>query len=211
MTILYIETSGVNCSVAVSRGEELLAEQSENTGKFTHSEHLHTFIEKVLPQAGVSLGDLDAIAVSGGAGSYTGLRIGVATAKGLCFALGKPLIAIPTLQILASQVQGRCIIPMIDARRMEVYSAVLNDRYEFVSPSEAKILDADSYSEYLNEGKVIFLGDGAKKFSAICTHPNAVFVENAFPQARDMVRFATERYQRGDFADVAYFEPQYLK
>ena len=93
----------------------------------------------------------------------------------------------------------------------EVYSAVLNDRYEFVSPSEAKILDADSYSEYLNERKVIFLGDGAKKFSVICTHPNAVFVENAFPQARDMVRFATERYQRGDFADVAYFEPQYLK
>ena len=211
MTILYIETSGVNCSVAVSRGEELLAEQSENTGKFTHSEHLHTFIEEVLPQAGVSLGDLDAITVSGGAGSYTGLRIGVATAKGLCFALEKPLIAIPTLQILASQEQGACIIPMIDARRMEVYSAVLNDRYEFVSPSEAKILDADSYSEYLNEGKVIFLGDGAKKFSAICTHPNAVFVENAFPQARDMVRFANERYQKGDFTDVAYFEPQYLK
>ena len=160
MIILHIETSGLNCSVALSKDNHILAEKSENAGEFTHSENLHLFIEDVMQQASLALSAVDAIAVSAGAGSYTGLRIGIATAKGLCFALEKPLIAIPTLQILAHQAQGNCIIPMLDARRMEVYSAVFNSAYQFVSPTEAKILDEHSYQEELNRGKVTFLGDG---------------------------------------------------
>ena len=139
------------------------------------------------------------------------MRIGIATAKGLCFALEKPLIAIPTLQILAHQTQGNCIIPMLDARRMEVYSAVFNSAYQFVSPTEAKILDEHSYQEELNRGKVTFLGDGSTKFATICKHPNAVFIPNAFPEAKDMLPFAIEKYTKQDFEDIAYFEPQYLK
>ena len=172
MLLLSIETSGLNCSVALSKDNRILAEKSENAGKFTHSENLHLFIEAVMQQASMPLSALDAIAVSAGAGSYTGLRIGIATAKGLCFALGKPLIAIPTLQILAHQAKANCIIPMLDARRMEVYSAV---------------------------------------FAAICKHPNAVFIPDAFPQAKDMIPFAMTKYNAQDFEDIAYFEPTYLK
>ena len=212
MKILHIETSGVNCSVALSEGEVLLNEKAENAGHFTHSENLHLFIEELMATTSLPLSALDAIAVSAGAGSYTGLRIGVATAKGLCFALDKPLIAIPTLQILAHQVKdNNCIIPMIDARRMEVYSAVFDNNYRFISPTEAKILEVDSYKTYLEQGKVVFLGVGSAKFATICTHPNAVFVENAFPQAKDMIPFAVERYKKGAFENIAYFEPQYLK
>lgn len=211
MIILHIETSGLNCSVALSKDNHILAEKSENAGKFTHSENLHLFIEDVMQQASLLLSAVDAIAVSAGAGSYTGLRIGIATAKGLCFALEKPLIAIPTLQILAHQTQGNCIIPMLDARRMEVYSAVFNSNYQFVSPTEAKILDEHSYQEELNRGKVTFLGDGSTKFATICKHPNAVFIPNAFPEAKDMLPFVIEKYTKQDFEDIAYFEPQYLK
>ena len=211
MTILHIETSGLNCSVALSKDNRILAEKSENAGKFTHSENLHLFIEAVMQQASLPLTALDAIAVSAGAGSYTGLRIGIATAKGLCFALGKPLIAIPTLQILAHQAKADCIIPMLDARRMEVYSAVFNSQYEFVTPTEAKILDEHSYQDELNKGKVTFLGDGSNKFAAICKHPNAVFIPDAFPQSKDMLPFAIAKYNTQDFEDIAYFEPTYLK
>ena len=140
------------------------------------------------------------------------MRIGVATAKGLCFALGKPLIGIPTLQILAHQgAEADCIIPMLDARRMEVYSAVFDSEYRFVSPTEAKILDADSYKEYLDKGKVTFLGDGSTKFATICQHPNATFISGAFPEAKDMIPFAIEKYKAADFEDIAYFEPPHLK
>ena len=211
MLLLSIETSGLNCSVALSEDNHILAEKSENTGKFTHSENLHLFIEAVMQQASLPLTALDAIAVSAGAGSYTGLRIGIATAKGLCFALEKPLIAIPTLQILAHQAQADCIIAMLDARRMEVYSAVFDSEYRFVSPTEAKILDADSYKEYLDKGKVTFLGDGSTKFATICQHPNATFIAGAFPEAKDMIPFAIEKYKAANFEDIAYFEPTYLK
>ena len=212
MKLLHIETSGVNCSVALTDNDTLLATKAQNAGHFTHSENLHLFIETVMTTAGVPLSSLDAIAVSAGAGSYTGLRIGVATAKGLCFALGKPLIGIPTLQILAHQVaEADCIIPMLDARRMEVYSAVFDSKYRFVSPTEAKILDADSYKEYLDKGKVTFLGDGSTKFATICQHPNATFIAGAFPEAKDMIPFAIEKYKVADFEDIAYFEPTYLK
>ena len=121
-------------------------------------------------------------------------------------------IGIPTLQILAHQVtQADCIIPMLDARRMEVYSAVFDSKYRFVSPTEAKILDVDSYKEYLDKGKVTFLGDGSTKFATICQHPNAIFIAGAFPEAKDMIPFAIEKYKAADFEDIAYFEPTYLK
>ena len=137
---------------------------------------------------------LDAIAINTNAGSYTGLRIGIVTAKGLCFALGKPLIAIPTLQIFAHQAKADCIIPMLDTHHMEVYSVVFNSQYEFVTPTEAKILDEHSYQDELNKGKVTFLGDGSNKFTTICKHPNAVFIPDAFPQAKDMIPFAIAKY-----------------
>ena len=212
MYLLCLETSGVNCSVAVSDGTVLLSEKTENQGKFTHSENLHNFIEEVVQKAKISIQSLDAIAISAGPGSYTGLRIGFATAKGLCWALNKPLISVPTLQILASQASGgRFIIPMLDARRMEVYSAVFNDDYHQIAHTEAKILTENSYQEWLNQGQVMFLGDGAEKFSKICTHPNAIFLENRFPQARDMIRYTFDRYVQKKHEDVAYFEPTYLK
>ncbi|MFK8265396.1 tRNA (adenosine(37)-N6)-threonylcarbamoyltransferase complex dimerization subunit type 1 TsaB [Capnocytophaga cynodegmi] len=210
--ILCIETSGLNCSVAISKDSTLLAERTENKGKFTHAESLHVFINEVVSLADISLGEIDAIAVSGGPGSYTGLRIGVSTAKGLCFALNKPLIAISTLQILASQTtDNEIIIPMIDARRMEVYSAVFDRNFNEIEKTEAKILDKNSYAEWLSKGKVIFLGDGVDKFSEICDNPNAVFVKNAYPQARDMIIHALEKFKNKAFEDIAYFEPNYLK
>lgn len=210
--ILCIETSGLTCSVAIAENGVLLAEKSENKGKFTHAESLHIFIGSVLDQSIMSFDDIDCIAVSGGPGSYTGLRIGVSTAKGLCFALGKPLVSVSTLQILASQVtDSQLIIPMLDARRMEVYSAVFTSDYQEVTPTEAKILDKNSYGEWLSQGKVVFLGDGAEKFSKLCTHTNAVFVPNAFPQARDMVSYAFQKYDQQLFENLAYFEPNYLK
>lgn len=210
--ILCIETSGLNCSVAISKDSTLLAERTENKGKFTHAESLHVFINEVVSLADISLGEIDAIAVSGGPGSYTGLRIGVSTAKGLCFALNKPLIAISTLQILASQViDNEIIIPMIDARRMEVYSAVFDRNFNEIEKTEAKILDKNSYAEWLSKGKVAFLGDGVDKFSEICDNPNAVFVKNAYPQARDMIIHALEKFKNNAFEDIAYFEPNYLK
>ena len=212
MRLLHIETSGINCSVAISEGERIIAEKSENKGSFTHSESLHLFIEGVVAEAGISLSELDAIAVSAGAGSYTGLRIGLATAKGLCFALAKPLIAVPTLQIIASQVtDSDCIIAMLDARRMEVYSAMFDSKHQFIQPTEAKILEAQSYQDELDRGKVTFIGDGVAKFASICKHPNAVFVLDAYPQAKDMLPFAVAKYKVGAFEDIAYFEPQYLK
>ncbi|MDO4228298.1 MAG: tRNA (adenosine(37)-N6)-threonylcarbamoyltransferase complex dimerization subunit type 1 TsaB [Capnocytophaga sp.] len=210
--ILCIETSGVNCSVAIAQNNALLSEKSENKGKFTHAESLHIFIEAVLESVKLTLNSIDAIAISSGPGSYTGLRIGVSAAKGLCFALNKPLIAIPTLQILATQIMDNdIIIPMLDARRMEVYSAVFDRNFNNIQASEAKILDENSYSQWLNQGKVVFLGDGSDKFAKICRHPNAIFRKNAFPQAKDMIRHAFKKFEMQNFENLAYFEPNYLK
>lgn len=212
MYLLCLETSGINCSVVVSNGETILSEVTENQGRFTHAESLHLFIERAISEANISLPQLDAIAVSGGPGSYTGLRIGVASAKGLCLALSKPLVSVSTLQVLASQIMDNAtIIPMLDARRMEVYSAVFDEKHALISPVEAKILDENSYSQWLTAGKVVFLGDGAEKFSKICSHPNAVFIKNVYPQARDMVKWAFKSFSGEKTENVAYYEPMYLK
>ncbi|MCM5661859.1 tRNA (adenosine(37)-N6)-threonylcarbamoyltransferase complex dimerization subunit type 1 TsaB [Galbibacter mesophilus] len=208
--LLNIETATTNCSVSVSEDGKILSLREVNDGGYSHAENLHVFIKEALAEASVEVPD--AIAVSKGPGSYTGLRIGVSTAKGFCYAWEKPLISIPTLTILASQLQADVyVVPLLDARRMEVYSAVFKNG-EQVRETQAEIITADSFSEFLEKGKVHFIGDGAKKCEDVILHKNAVFSsEVAYPSAKEMAQLATNKYKIGDFEDVAYFEPYYLK
>ncbi|MDD2594642.1 MAG: tRNA (adenosine(37)-N6)-threonylcarbamoyltransferase complex dimerization subunit type 1 TsaB [Bacteroidales bacterium] len=210
-TLLLIETSTESCSVAVARGEEVLFQKFTSIPK-QHAAHLAPFIVEVLKTTGLSIDDCDAIAVSEGPGSYTGLRVGVSTAKGLCFGAGKPLIAVGTLQILAMQGKGKAdtIVSMIDAGRMEVYSALFDKNATQTSDTEATILDENSFADILSTGKVLFIGNGVDKFKAIINHPNAMF-ESCTPQAAGMVIPALHSMKQKEFKDVAYFEPFYLK
>jgi tRNA threonylcarbamoyladenosine biosynthesis protein TsaB len=213
-SILNIETSTTNCSVSVGKDGKLLSIREENHEHYSHSEKLHVFIDEAIKEAGIGFDELDAIAVGKGPGSYTGLRIGVSTAKGLCFALDKKLISVSTLAILAKQVKisnKETIVPMLDARRMEVYSAVFGPNGEQIRETRAEILDENSFSEYLEMGKVHFIGNGVKKFQALVSRPNAVFVEDGFPSAKEMLLLSEEKFKQNDFEDVAYFEPFYLK
>ena len=214
--LLCIETSGKNCSVALFEGLQLVSIREVHTEQFSHSENLHVFIEQVLKESNLQPKAIKAIAISAGPGSYTGLRIGVATAKGLCYGWDIPLIALPTLRILAEQVTYEFtdieyIIPMIDARRMEVFTAVYSHDFSPILGERAEILTESTFDTYLNKGKTIFLGDGMTKFQAICKHKNAYFWENKFPSAKQMGRLALEKYQTQAFEDIAYFEPFYLK
>ncbi|WP_440068320.1 tRNA (adenosine(37)-N6)-threonylcarbamoyltransferase complex dimerization subunit type 1 TsaB [Tenacibaculum discolor] len=212
-TILHIETATKNCSVSVADKGELLATQELNDGNYSHAEKLHPFIQQVMQEAKLSFNDIDAVAVSKGPGSYTGLRIGVSAAKGLCFAFDKPLISIETLQSLAYKlsIEQGVIIPMLDARRMEVYAAVYNSKHEQVRDIKAEVIDENSFQEYLSKGKVYFLGDGAEKCKEVITHENAVFIDGEFPSAKEMVKLSFDKYKKNDIEDVAYFEPFYLK
>ena len=214
--LLCIETSGKNCSVALFEGLQLVSIREVHTEQFSHSENLHVFIEQVLKESNLQPKAIKAIAISAGPGSYTGLRIGVATAKGLCYGWDIPLIALPTLRILAEQVTYEFtdieyIIPMIDARRMEVFTAVYSHDFSPILGERAEILTESTFDTYLNKGKTIFLGDGITKFQAICKHKNAYFWENKFPSAKQMGHLALEKYQAQAFEDIAYFEPFYLK
>ncbi len=212
--ILNIETATKNCSVSVSNNGEILSLKELNEGKFSHAEKLHSFILEVIEDAGLTMQDLDAISVSKGPGSYTGLRIGVSAAKGLCYALDKPLISVPTLQILALQVpleKNELVIPLLDARRMEVYSGVFDHDYKQIRHTEAEIIDEASFKVFLGEGIVYFAGDGAEKCKEHIRHLNARFINNIYPSAREMAIIASEKYKADDFEDVAYFEPFYLK
>ena len=215
-TILCIETATKNCSVALCVNGNVIALQQDNPNNepdkgFSHAEKLQGYITQVLDQGNVSKNDLNAIAVSKGPGSYTGLRIGVSTAKGLCYALDIPLIAISTLSSLARQVTGSLVVPMLDARRMEVYSAVFSSEMEQIREIQAQIITQDSFKTYLDRGRVTFIGDGVEKFEAVCTHPNAVFIKNALPSASQMAAIATLKLSTNQTQDVAYFEPYYLK
>lgn len=211
--ILCLETATTNCSVALSIDGEVVSYREENNQKFSHSEKLHVFIEEVLTEARLDQRSLDAIAVSKGPGSYTGLRIGVSAAKGLCFALNIPLISTLTLEVLAQQCEREAcyIIPMIDARRMEVYSAVFDSNKNLLRETTAEILNENSFSEYLAQKPTVFLGDGSNKFKSLCKNPNAVFLEDRFPTAKDMAGLVDAKYKIGDTENVAYFEPYYLK
>lgn len=213
MTILHLETSTKNCSVSISRNGELLAACEEFDDNYAHSEKLHQFIEWAVQGAEISLKDLDAVCVSKGPGSYTGLRIGVSAAKGLCFGLNIPLISLESLEILAQTQKNKnydLIIPMIDARRMEVYTAIFNSQGEKIQPIEAKILDENSFQEF-KEKSIVFVGDGVEKSKNVLHLPNAEFIQNTHPSAKFMFELAEEKFQHRQFEDVAYFEPFYLK
>ena len=211
--ILCLETATTNCSVALSENGSVIAFREDTSKQYSHAERLHVFINEVLEETEYGLSDLDAIAVSKGPGSYTGLRIGVSAAKGLCFSLDVPLLAIPTLAILASQVADDVdfIVPMIDARRMEVYAMVLNKEIQEVREIKAEILDSSSFSGFLEKGKVAFIGNGVSKFQELCKHPNALFLKERLPSALQMASIAEAQNKIGNVVNVAYFEPFYLK
>lgn len=211
--ILNIETATTNCSVSISKEGKTVFLKEDNNKNYSHAESLHVFIDAVLKESKVNVADIDAVAVSKGPGSYTGLRIGVSAAKGLCFALNKPLISVSTLEALAYQVQieNGVIISMLDARRMEVYSTVFDRNYNQIRDTDAQILDKNSFNDYLESGKVYFIGSGVEKTKELITHSNAVFIIEKYPSAMQMGGLAYEKYKISDFEDVAYFEPYYLK
>jgi tRNA threonylcarbamoyladenosine biosynthesis protein TsaB len=211
--ILNIETSTTNCSVSLSFEGETLVLKEDYDNNYSHAERLHVYIDEVLKQADIKSSQLDAIAVSKGPGSYTGLRIGVSAAKGLCFALGKPLIEISTLEALTHQVKTKegIIIPMLDARRLEVYSAVFDNGYNRLRETQAQVLNEDSFKSYLEESKVTFIGNGVLKTKELINHKNAIFIDGKLPSANEMSQLAYSKYKKNDIEDVAYFEPYYLK
>ncbi|HLA55703.1 MAG TPA: tRNA (adenosine(37)-N6)-threonylcarbamoyltransferase complex dimerization subunit type 1 TsaB [Flavobacterium sp.] len=210
--ILSIETATKNCSVGISKSGQTIICKEIATEGYSHAEKLHVLIEEILRESKLTFVDLKAIAVSRGPGSYTGLRIGVSAAKGLCFALDIPLIAIDTLAVLAAQVNisEGTIIPMLDARRMEVYSAVFNPNHDMIREAEAEIITEDSYP---NSNETIYIvGDCQEKIKTVLNRGNFIFIENVvYPSAKDMSALAFAKFQQKDFEDVAYFEPFYLK
>lgn len=211
--ILLLETATKNCSVGIAVDGQCVALVEEAAENYQHGEQLHLFVEESLAQAGKSMSDLQAVAVSQGPGSYTGLRIGVSAAKGFCFALNIPLLAISTLQILAAKakvVKGK-IIPMLDARRMEVYTAVFDEKGQRLQEDQALILNDNSFKELLNKDKVYFLGDGAEKFKTVCTSRHAHFLSELWPSAVEMSSLVEAKFREKQFEDVAYFKPFYLK
>jgi len=216
--ILCIETATEVCSVAISSQGKLLALEENHEGN-AHASQLHLLVQKVLDSAGISLQDLDAVAVSKGPGSYTGLRVGVSTAKGYCYALGIPLIAINTLESLVraqglgerQQETTSLYIPMLDARRMEVYCAVFDNQANMIQETEAKIIDETSFADLLSTNEIYFLGNGAAKCKSIITHSNAKFLDDVLYTAKGMVHVAFEVFQSKHFENTAYFEPFYLK
>ena len=238
--LILIETSTALCSAALAE-DGIITSYRESSAPKAHASLTAVFIQEMLAEKGLTIADCDAVCVSMGPGSYTGLRVGVSTAKGLCFGSGKPLIAVGTLDtlvaqapsVIPSEVEGsafRYIIPMIDARRMEVYSAVVevagqagndgdaagndgdatgNDVRQITETAPA-IIDETSFADYLEQGKCLFIGDGAGKCAEVIKHPNATFVQ-CWPNAAAMLKPATQAYKEKRFEDVAYFEPFYLK
>jgi len=211
--ILNIETTTKNCSVSIAEKGEILAIKELNNGNYSHAEVLHPFILDVLKEANLTSNRIDAVAVSKGPGSYTGLRIGVSAAKGLCFALDKPLISIDTLTSLSFSItiEEGIIVPMLDARRLEVYASVFNEKHQKIREIKAEIIDENSFCEYLERSKVYFLGDGSQKCKEIITHKNAIFIDAKFPSAQEMAKLSYDKYKISDIENVAYFEPFYLK
>lgn len=212
--ILNLETTTTNCSVCLSKDGTLVAVREYNGEGYSHGEMLHRFIKEVLAEAGLHIRQLDAVAVSEGPGSYTGLRIGVSAAKGICFSLNIPLITLPTLEILARQLQVNegVLVPMLDARRMEVYTAIYDHQYQLLEAPMALVIDESAFAEVLQQQQVYFLGNAVTKVAPCIHHGHAHFCpEYTLPSARQMPLMAEARFQSKVFADVAYFEPFYLK
>lgn len=217
MVLLHIETSATSCSVAVSENEICLFYKADSQGR-NHAALVSVFIDEGLSLLRAEAKKLDAVAISSGPGSYTGLRIGVSTAKGICFALNIPLISINTLDILAFQARKRLpgnektlFIPMIDARRMEVYNAVYDGNLNLLRHPQAEILHPESFHAFLANHSVCFSGDGSTKYQAILQHENAFFMDDTLPDAKTMILLASTKWKTEQFEDIAYFEPQYVK
>lgn len=215
--ILNIETSTNVCSVAVSQGGVCLFKRVDNSGP-NHAVALGVFVDEALSFVDSRAIPLDAVAVSCGPGSYTGLRIGVSMAKGICYGRDLKLIAVPTLELMAVPVlleheldDDTLLCPMLDARRMEVYAGIYDRALHEVRPVQADVVDGDTYREYLDKGKVCFFGNGACKCLDTINHPNAVLVKGIEPLAEYMFPLAEKRMAEGRFEDVAYFVPFYLK
>jgi tRNA threonylcarbamoyladenosine biosynthesis protein TsaB len=210
--ILNLETATKNCSVALAQdGNTIVLKEYAGEG-YAHAEKLHIFIEDVLRQAGYTFADIDAVAVSMGPGSYTGLRIGVSAAKGLCYALNIPLIAVDTLELLARvvSVENGLIVPMIDARRMECYTAIFDAQYNSIRKTEAEIITETSFAEL--SGQVHIVGDGAAKCKPVLTSDAFIYHDDVvYPSAQQMAALSFDKYKKSDTVDVAYFEPFYLK
>lgn len=210
--ILNVETATKNCSVSISRDGETILCKEIATENFSHAEKLHVFIADVLAQTNLSFSDLKAIAISQGPGSYTGLRIGVSSVKGLCYALNLPMIAVDTLALLANQVsiEEGIIVPMIDARRLEVYSAFYDKDGNQIREIKAEVIEENSYSEISEIMHLV--GDGAMKLKSILSNDKFIFHDAIiYPSANEMSKISFEKYKKSDFVDVAYFEPFYLK
>jgi tRNA threonylcarbamoyladenosine biosynthesis protein TsaB len=214
--ILSIETVTSVCSVALSQNGQILALR-ESDGESAHAAKLSVFIDELLNSQNIKVSDLDAIAISEGPGSYTGIRIGVSTAKGLCFGADKPLIAVGSLQSLAKMAVEKVkpsskmlLCPMIDARRMEVYTALFNSNANAINQISAQIIDENTFKEQLKTNNIIFFGNGAEKCKSVISSPNAIFVDIK-ASAKGMVDIAIEKFNNSDFVDIAYFEPFYLK
>lgn len=215
--ILHIETSERACSVALSDQGQVVFHKEDLDGPH-HASILAPYCDEALSFADSHAIPLDAVAVSQGPGSYTGLRIGVSTAKGICYARGAALIAVDTLQLLCvpsllseAIEEGALLCPMIDARRMEVYAAIYNRGLRTLRSIQAEIVTADTYREWLDRQPVYFMGSGANKCKTVINHPNARFIDNQMPLAKHMMPLAEMALLRGKTADVAYFEPFYLK
>ena len=212
--ILNIETSSTNCSVALSKSGELIDFIEKDSPNFSHSEKLHQFIKDLIERNNTSIDNLDAIAVGIGPGSYTGLRIGLSTAKGLCYGSALPMIAISSLLNLAHSVEfDGLIIPTIDARRNEVYSVVLNSKYKIVKEESPQIINEESFLEFTKDYNILIIGNGQFKCKKIIDF-NSKFSWNdkiLKPSAKNMVKFSFEKFQDNNFEDIAYLEPKYLK
>ena len=215
--LLLIETSTELCSAALSEDERVICYRESSAPK-AHAAMTAVYVKEILDSTGLSAAGCDGVCVSMGPGSYTGLRVGVSTAKGLCFGSGIPLLAVGTLDVLVWQAiigqalpEGcRYIIPMIDARRMEAYTAVFDTEGKQIRETRPEILSEDSFREYLNDGSVLFIGDAAGKASDVIVHPEAHFL-HCCPKASSMAIPALAEYKEKRFKDVAYFEPFYLK
>lgn len=213
--ILSIETATPVCSCALLRDGEVIINRESHQGQ-SHSTLLGVFVHDIMEQARQTNLIIDAIAISSGPGSYTGLRIGVSEAKGLSYGLGIPMIAIPTSYIMASIMKDRLekdvlLCPMIDARRMEVYATIFDNSLNIIRKTSADIVDSTSYNDILNSNKVAFFGDGSEKCKEVLNHHNAIFIEDIHPLASGMGKLAEKAFNEKDFVDSAYFEPFYLK
>lgn len=218
--ILCIETGTSTCSVAVGNETGIVGFKDINDSR-AHASHLSMLIQDIFSEIGFSISSVDAVAVSKGPGSYTGLRIGVSAAKGICYSLGKPLLSVGSLDSMVHGVAGfinglnpgdiSLFCPMIDARRMEVYTALFDSSKNRITEVEAIIVSSNSFASFLDSGKILFFGNGAPKCRSVITHPNAIFIDRFEPSARFMLPLALKAFKNQQFEDVAYFEPFYLK